>query len=127
MDAAARRTLPVVFALVLSLLLLSCSAGDAGGPPEAPAVGSLRDGSYVGAAFHFPVFARVQVRVAGGRIAAVRILGHFSSEHGKPAEALASTIVERQGVAVDAVAGATYSSEVILRAAGRALRKARGS
>ena len=126
MATGARRLSRALLPALLPLAILACSAGGRDAAAGAPAAAGLHDGAWVGSAFHFPVFARVQVTVTAGRIAAVRILGHFSSEHGKPAEALAATIVQRQSIAVDAVAGATHSSGVILQAAGRALGKARG-
>lgn len=90
-----------------------------------PALAGIPDGTYVGRAFRLPVYAKVAITLESGRITSFRILRHFSSEHGKPAERLAAAVVERQSVQIDAVSGATYSSGVILKAGELALRSAR--
>ena len=90
-----------------------------------PDLGRIPDGTYTGTELVFPVRAKVAVGVQGGRLSSFTILGHFSSSHGKPAEQLASIVLEKQTLLVDAVAGATISSKVILKAAENALTSAR--
>lgn len=68
----------------------------------------------------FPVKVTVQVTVSDHRIVDIELTEHRNGQ-GKPAEALLPLIVEKQRVELDAIAGATYSSLVILKAVEQAL------
>ena len=85
-----------------------------------PPFSTLPDGAYEGAHDGGMVKATVEATIAGGAIAAVRILRHDCGT-GKPAERIIEEVVARQSLDVDAVAGATYSSRVILKAIENAL------
>lgn len=64
----------------------------------------------------------VSVSVKNGTIENVDILKHECGK-GKPADAIALDIVTENSTEVDAVSGATMSSEVIKDAVRKALRK----
>lgn len=93
------------------------AAAPSAAPPEPPLPA---DGVYRGSAARDEVSAGVEVAVAGGRIASVRLLSGANVDAAL-AERLGRAAVERQSLAVDAVAGATVSSQVFLEAAAAAL------
>ena len=76
----------------------------------------VSDGTYTGEYDTGLVSARVEVRVEGGEIMDIRILGG-------PAEAVTEAIVSQQRIEVDAVSGATNSSTIIKKAVENALRQ----
>lgn len=80
----------------------------------------LPDGTYSGEATIKPVIAKVTVTVAEGKIADVQVLEHQTGL-GKKAEVITSEIVHQQSLQVDAVSGATLSSQAILKACEDAL------
>jgi len=80
----------------------------------------LADGTYCGSCDNGIVKAQVEVDVASGVIADVRITEHQNGR-GSPAEAVARKVVESQSVEVDAISGATISSNTILKAVENAL------
>jgi uncharacterized protein with FMN-binding domain len=86
-----------------------------------PDLSRVPDGSYVGQSEVFVVKVKAQVDVAAGRITAFKLLEHTGSPIGKPAEALADAVVEKQSFQLDAVSGASYSSKAILKAGENAL------
>lgn len=69
------------------------------------------------------VVATVDVTVAGGKITAIDIVRHDNGK-GSSAESIITTVLAEQSLDVDVVAGATYSSRVILKAIENALRGA---
>jgi len=85
-------------------------------------LGRIADGEYPGSFSTFPVSVRVDVTVVDHRISKIDLLEHTNGQ-GKPAEALLAKVVEEQKIDLDAVAGATYSSKVILKAIENALGK----
>jgi uncharacterized protein with FMN-binding domain len=85
-----------------------------------PDLTAIEDGSYTGQYTVGPVFAKVSVGVAAGRITSFTILEHRTGK-GQAAEVLASRVVEKQTLDLDAVSGATYSSKAILKAGQAAL------
>ena len=97
-----------------ALVLLSC-VDPASIVITMPDLSRVGDGTWVGQYTAFPVRVKVSVGAAAGRITSFSILEHRNGR-GKAAEALAPLVVERQSVALDAIAGATYSSKVILKA-----------
>ncbi|MEO1768514.1 FMN-binding protein [Candidatus Enterococcus ferrettii] len=82
----------------------------------------LPDGTYSGEASLKPVIAKVNVTIAEGKISAVQITEHQTGL-GKKAETIASEIVDKQSLQVDAISGATMSSQAILKACENALTK----
>lgn len=85
-----------------------------------PDLSRVPDGEYTGSYAAFPVSAEVRVAVANGKITGITLVKHVTGQ-GQPAEVLPDRVVEEQTLQVDAVAGATYSSKVILKAIERAL------
>lgn len=110
--------------LMVALLGLACHA-----PREAPTLRyehlQLEDGIYTGKAKGGVGSAEVEVTVRDGEIADVKILSGFSSPIGRKAfRRLPQRIVERRSVEVDAITGATYSSNIIKAAVREALNQA---
>lgn len=93
-------------------------------PVSSPSLSTVADGLYLGEYAIEPVQVKVLVEVAGGKLQSVEILSHVNGL-GKAAEALAKTMVEKQSLEVDAVAGATVSSKCIVKAVEAALSKGR--
>ena len=83
----------------------------------------LQDGIYTGSYAAFPVEAEVQVELENHKIISVTLLEHRHGQ-GANAEILTDIVVQAQSLDVDLVAGATYSSKVILKAIEDALLKA---
>ena len=108
--------------LPLAIALGACIVTPRGAP--VPLEG-LADGSYEGQAVSFPNSAKVRVNIEGGRLTEVEVLTHKASGIGhRVDEVLPGLIVEQQSTAVDAVSGATNSSNVIMEAAQKALEQA---
>lgn len=82
----------------------------------------VADGVYVGDYGVFPVLATVEVTVRDHQIASARILKHQNGQ-GSAGEAVVDRAVKANSLQVDTVAGATYSSKVLLKAMEDALRK----
>jgi uncharacterized protein with FMN-binding domain len=102
-----------------------------GGCAVAPVLGKkhyeqqLVDGVYRGDYRHGPNSAEVRVRIENGKIAAVELLRHGASWIGKKTNnVIPRRIVKEQATSVDAVSGATNSSNVIMNAAHLAVSKA---
>lgn len=85
-----------------------------------PKLTEIPNGVYRGTNSAFPVKVVVDVEIQNARITKVKIVEHQQGM-GLPAEVLADEIVSRQQVNLDCVAGATYSSRVILLAVRDAL------
>lgn len=82
----------------------------------------IPDGVYEGSYDNGIVAARVDVEVENHEMIAVRIAEHRNGL-GAEGEAVAGEVVAAQSVEVDTVAGATYSSQTILKAVENALRR----
>jgi uncharacterized protein with FMN-binding domain len=80
----------------------------------------ISDGTYTGECDIGYVYAKVSVTVRSGVITDVTILEH-RTEAGQSAERVAGDIISEQRITVDAVSGATNSSNVIRRAVYNAL------
>jgi len=87
---------------------------------EEVALTGRADGVYQGSYAVFPVKVVVDVTIAQEKIVNIALLEHRQGQ-GKAAEALIPKVVEAQSIQLDAVAGATYSSKVILLAIANAL------
>lgn len=76
---------------------------------------TVEDGLYTGEYEVFPVSVIVQVEVEEHQIVYITILKHDNKE-GEQAETIINDVLNEQSLDVDTVAGATYSSKVILLA-----------
>ena len=86
---------------------------------------TYKDGKYIGEAEGFGGKVKVQVTVSNGKIADIEILSHSDGkEYMSKASALVNKIIKKQSTNVDAVSGATYSSNGIINAVRNALNKA---
>lgn len=83
---------------------------------------ALKDGTYIGEYNADFIYAKVQVTISKGVITEISILEH-RNERGKAAEKIVDQVLKQQTLKVDAVAGATNSSKVLLAAMGDALNK----
>lgn len=81
----------------------------------------IEDGNYEGSYESFPVSVEVNVGVKNHEIIDIKILKHVNGQGG-PAEKITEHIIEAQSLKVDAIAGATYSSMVIIKAVEDALK-----
>lgn len=91
--------------------------------------GGYKDGTYQGSGTGFGGMITVQVTVLGGKITAVDILS-ASGETGSyfaSAQGVVSKVLSSQSPNVDAVSGATYSSNGIIQAVQNALSQAGNS
>ena len=89
--------------------------------------GGYKDGTYQGSGTGFGGTITVQVTVSGGKITAVDILS-ASGETGSyfaSAQGVVSKVLSSQSPNVDAVSGATYSSNGIIQAVQNALSQAK--
>ncbi len=80
----------------------------------------IDDGNYYGTYSVFPVEVELIVTVEDHEITTINIIRHMNGQ-GEPAEVIVDDIIESQTLQVDAIAGATYSSKVILLAVQNAL------
>lgn len=87
---------------------------------------SIPDGTYTGESDVQYIYAKVEVTVQQGKISNIKLLEH-RHERGIAAEGIEDQIVAQQRVDVDAVSGATNSSQVIKKAVDNALVSASGS
>lgn len=89
-------------------------------------ISRVADGEYGGQAEGFSGTTKVKVKVSGGKITAIEVTSHADTkEVADPAFAkLIEAVKTQQSVKVDAVAGATYSSEGFLAAIVNALEQA---
>lgn len=95
-------------------------------PTTAVPEGGYKDGTYQGSGTGFGGTITVQVTVSGGKIASIDILS-ASGETGSyfaSAKGVISRMISGQTPNVDAISGATYSSNGIIQAVQNALAKA---
>ncbi|MGN0378701.1 MAG: FMN-binding protein [Butyrivibrio sp.] len=81
---------------------------------------NIKDGTYQGEYDVGYIYAKVEVEIRDNEIVSITILEH-RNERGEPAEKVIDDIVEKQEINVDAVSGATNSSNVIKKAVENAL------
>jgi uncharacterized protein with FMN-binding domain len=83
---------------------------------------TVKDGSYTQYQNNFPVTAKVEATVEGGKVVGIKLLRHFHGpDHG--ADEIVGRIIQKQSLRVDAVSGSTLSSIVLLKAVESALKK----
>lgn len=85
-------------------------------------VSQVKDGIYEGRSETDMVKVDVRVTVLNGDISDIEIVRHECGK-GKIANVIVEDMIEKDDVEVDAVSGATFSSEVIKDAVRNALRK----
>lgn len=83
---------------------------------------TVADGVYQGEADARLVYVKVEVTVKDHRIGDIKILEHKNGMGGK-AESITEAMIEKNSYDVDAISGATFSSEVIKSAVSKALKK----
>jgi uncharacterized protein with FMN-binding domain len=82
----------------------------------------IGDGTYSGSSLGYEGQVAVEVRVAAGKIEAVRVTGHKEKQFYSSLEDTPRKIVARQGIqGVDGTSGATITSEAIINATAKAL------
>ena len=110
--------------MMKKLIVVAAAALVAAGAQAA----SYKDGSYTGVGKGRESQIQVQVEVAGGKIAAVKVLKHGETDMiiAAPIETMIPEIVAKNGVeGVESVGGATMSSDGIKAAVQDALAKAK--
>lgn len=83
-------------------------------------LGKLADGEYFGKYTVLPVIVEVKVTIKDSMIENVQLLRHDNGQ-GRAAERIVEDVIAQQKIGVDIIAGATYSSKVILKAIENAL------
>ena len=81
---------------------------------------SVEDGIYIGECDVGYIYAKVEVEIKGGVIVSVNLLEH-RNERGKRAETIINNVISEQEIDVDAISGATNSSNVIKKAIEKAI------
>ncbi|MBQ4524251.1 MAG: FMN-binding protein [Lachnospiraceae bacterium] len=85
---------------------------------------NIKDGVYEGEYDAGYIYVRVEVEIRNNEIVSITLLEH-RNERGKPAESILDDVVAKQEIDVDAVSGATNSSNVIKKAIENAVEKAK--
>lgn len=112
---------PLIGIFTLTLALSCASAPQLGGPIIGK---SLKDGIYEGTYKHGPNKATVRVTIENHSITNIDIIEHWAWRGKKAEPIIVKRILEQQSSAVDAVTGATNSSNVIMNAVQKAVEKA---
>ncbi len=121
------KALSLLLALLMALSLAACAAGETPAPSPTPAATPAEEegagalfapGTYTGSAMGMHGLVTVEVTFAEDRIESVAVVEHSETAGiSDPAIArIPAEIVEAQGLGLDAVAGATFTSEAILDA-----------
>ena len=121
-----RRAKRFLMVVVLSAAIISLWLGCGSAPmPRGPvAQGKLRDGVYEGSYKAGLNKADVRVTIKDSRIVDIEIVKHRAWKGKKAEPVIPIRIIEQQSTEVDAVSGATNSSQVIMNAVQRAIEKA---
>lgn len=103
------------------------SSGTADDVGTADESGTYKDGTFIGTAFGYRGTVKVSVTIKKNKIKTVKVLeNHDDTAYFNRAKAvLLPLIVKKQSTNVDAVSGATYSSNGIIKAVRNALSKAK--
>lgn len=83
-------------------------------------ISQIADGGYTGECDVKLIYAKVQVTVTNGKMTSIELLEHKNGK-GKVAESIVDHMIEQNKIDVDAVSGATNSSQVIKKAVENAL------
>ena len=84
---------------------------------------TISDGSYIGVCQNKILFAIVKVEVRGHEITGIEVLEHKASYLAQ-AEKIAGAVCSKQSLEVDAITGATLTSDTVLKAIENALEDA---
>lgn len=84
---------------------------------------TISDGSYIGVCQNKILFAVVKVEVQDHEITGIEVLEHKAS-YLEQAEQIAGTVCSKQSLEVDAITGATLTSDTVLKAVKNALEDA---
>ena len=105
----------------------SDASSDSQGPDPSSASGAYKDGEYFGKASAYNGNVEVKVTISGGKITAIDIVKTKDDEEYffDAQKKVIPEILEKQSTDVDAVAGATTSSEGIAHAVEKALEQAK--
>ena len=87
-------------------------------------VGTLVDGTYEGEASGGPNSAHVRIKIENHLITSINIISHDAWKGKKAESPIVERILNNQSTNVDAVTGATNSSNVIMNAVQNAVEKA---
>jgi len=108
----------IILLIFAGFMITGCSTAYRNIMVQTPDLAQITDGVYRG--FYnqsgTPVRVTLDVHVQDGRITGIEIIEHRSSSRGKKAEGIVETVVKKQSLEVDAVGGATASSNAILKA-----------
>lgn len=115
-------SLAVIFLIILGVIVLKMKGQLAEMDKTPIDISQVADGVYEGESETALVKVTVRVTVANGAIGNIELLRHECGK-GAIANGITDTIKEKNDIEVDAVSGATYSSEVIKDAIRNALRQ----
>jgi len=112
----------IVFVGILISLIIGCATAKIVGGPIPPS--SLKDGIYDGKATNGPVKVKAKVTIQNHRIAVINLIEHRNWKGKAANNIIPDRIIDEQSTKVDAVSGATASSNAIMNAVEDAVRKA---
>jgi uncharacterized protein with FMN-binding domain len=119
----------ILLTLTIVCSLTQISGFAEGNPKVSPdakiSKGQLIDGTYIGKSFKFPWWMHVSVTIENGRMTKIEVLKHKAPKrYTDLMQELADKIIRNQSTQVDAISGATISSNALKRAVSDALKKA---
>ncbi len=103
---------------------VACAAGTTDENIEKIDLSGVPDGVYIAEERYYGFFTcRVEVTVKNHRITDIKVHEGRKSEYVDQAKTVVEDVIAKQSLQVDAVTGATVTSEAILRAIGKALKE----
>lgn len=114
--------------LILVLAMVLCMAAYGAAPVQATQAGTYTPGTYTGVGAGKNGDITVEVTFSAEKIESIRIVSHTETPSLSDAaiEQIPAKIVESQSLGVDAVSGATYTSDGIVAAVADAVKQAGG-
>ncbi len=114
--------------LILVLAMVLCMAAYGAAPVQATQAGTYTPGTYTGVGEGKNGDITVEVTFSAEKIESIRIVSHTETPSLSDAaiEQIPAKIVESQSLGVDAVSGATYTSDGIVEAVADAVKQAGG-
>ena len=114
--------------LILVLAMVLCMAAYGAAPVQATQAGTYTPGTYTGVGAGKNGDITVEVTFSAEKIESIRIVSHTETPSLSDAaiEQIPAKIVESQSLGVDAVSGATYTSDGIVEAVADAVKQAGG-
>ena len=115
--------------LILVLAMVLCMAAYGAAPVQATQAGTYTPGTYTGVGAGKNGDITVEVTFSAEKIESIRIVSHTETPSLSDAaiEQIPTQIVESQSLGVDAVSGATYTSDGIVEAVADAVKQAGGN